>query len=96
MLLAVENLSSRLQRVGESKLLKSSWVEGAAGGRESKAYGMEVLNRVESFQQNLLINPVGRDETFLQTIFVHHVKQQFSVPTFCGSVWKSWRNSPIC
>ena len=47
----------------------------------------------ESFQQNLLKNPVGREETFLQTFLVDHVKQ-FSVPTFCGSVWKSWRESP--
>ena len=45
---------------------------------------------------NLLNNPVGREETFLQTFLVEHVKQQFSVPTFCGSVWKSWRESPNC
>ena len=38
----------------------------------------------------------GREETFLQTFLVDHVKQQFSVPTFCGSVWKSWRETPIC
>ena len=30
----------------------------------------------------------------LQTFLVDHVKQQFLVPTFCGSVWKSWRESP--
>ena len=39
---------------------------------------------------------IGHEETFLQTFFVDHVKQQFSVPTFCGSVWKSWRESPNC
>ena len=33
---------------------------------------------------------------FLQTFLVEHAKQQFSVPTFCGSVWKSWRESPNC
>ena len=38
----------------------------------------------------------SREETFLQTFLVDHVKQQFSVPTFCGSVWKSWRESPNC
>ena len=43
----------------------------------------------ESFQQNLLNNPVGREETILQTFRVDHVKQQLSVPNFCGSVWKS-------
>ena len=47
-------------------------------------------------QQNLLNNPVGREETFLQTFLVDHVKQEFSVPTFCGSVWESWRESPNC
>ena len=50
----------------------------------------------ESFQQNLLNNPVGQEKTFLQTFLVDHVKQKFSVPTFCGSVWKSWRESPNC
>ena len=50
----------------------------------------------ESFQQKLLNTPVGREETFLQTFLVDRVKQQISVPTFCGSVWKSWRESPSC
>ena len=61
------------------------------GGREEAAKGLQA----ESFQQNLLNNPVGREETFLQTFLVEHVEQQFSVPTFCGSVWKSWREVPI-
>ena len=39
---------------------------------------------------------VCREETFLQTFLVDLVKQQFSVPTFCGSVWKSCRKSPNC
>ena len=33
-------------------------------------------------EENLLNNPVGREETFLQTFLIHHVKRQFSVPTF--------------
>ena len=49
-----------------------------------------------NIQKNLLNNPVGREETFLQTFLVDHVKQQFSVPNFCGSVLKSWRESPNC
>ena len=65
-------------KVWESKLWKTNWVT--------------VVNRGESSKQNLLNNPVGRDETFLQTLLVDHVKQ-FSVPTFCRSVWKSWRES---
>ena len=48
-----------------------------------------VVNRGESFQQNLLSNPVDHEETFLQTLIVDHVKQHLSVPMFCGSVWKS-------
>ena len=31
-----------------------------------------------------------------QTFLVEHVKQQFSVPNFYGSVRKSWRESPNC
>ena len=50
--------------------------KGAAGGREA-GNGLQA----ESFQ-NLLNNPVGREETFLQTFLVDHVKLQFSVPTF--------------
>ena len=50
----------------------------------------------ESFQQNLLNNPVSREETFLQIFLFEHAKQQFSVLTFCGSVWRTWRESPTC
>ena len=64
----------------ESKLRKNNWVAE--------------VNRGKSFQQNLLNNPVGREETFSQTFLVNHVKKQFLVPNFCGSVWKSWRESP--
>ena len=71
------------------KTLKTNWGKVAAE---------EVVNGGETFQQNLLSNPVGREETFLQTFLVDHVIQQFSVPTFCGSVWKwkRWRESPNC
>ena len=55
----------------ESKLWKNNWVKRAGKGLKA-----------ESFQQNLLNNPVGREDTFLQTFLVDHVKQQFSVPTF--------------
>ena len=47
------------------------------------------------FQQTVLNNPVGREETFSQKFFINYVKQ-LSVPTFRGSVWKSWRESPSC
>ena len=50
-------------------------MKGDAGGRG-------VVNSGDPFQQNLLNNPVGREETFLQTFLVDHVKQHFSVPTF--------------
>ena len=51
------------------------------------------VGKQKSFQQNLQNKSVGREETCLQTFLVDHVKQ-FSVPTFCDSVWKSWRESP--
>ena len=80
-LLAVENLSRRLQRLWENKHWKTICVA--------------VVNRGESLQQNLLNIPVGRDETNLQTILVDHVKQ-ISVAKFCGRIWKWWRESPKC
>ena len=55
-----------------------------------------VVNRGKLFQQNLLNKQIARQETFLQTFLVDHVKQQFPVPKFCGSVWKSWRECPNC
>ena len=36
---------------------------------------------------------VGCEETILQTFFIYHV-EQFSITTFCGSSWKTWRESP--
>ena len=75
------------RELAEGSLLKGACVRQGGKG---------VTNRGESFQQNLLNNPVGREETFLQTFLDDHVKQQFSVPTFCGSVWESWRESPNC
>ena len=44
-------------------------------------------------KKTLLYKAVGCEETFLQTLLVDFVKQ-FSAPTFCGSVWKSWRETP--
>ena len=55
----------------ESKLWENNWVTGGGKGLEA-----------ESFQRNLLNNPVGFEETFLQTLLVDHVKQQISVPIF--------------
>ena len=83
------NFKTAAKSVGK-KTLKKQLREGE-GSRRWRG-----KNRGESFQQNLLNNPVGREENFLQTFLVDHVKQQFSVPTFCGSVWKSWRESPNC
>ena len=66
------------------------------GKQTLKKQLVEGKKRGESIQQNILNNPVGCEETFLQTFLVDHVKRQFSVQTFCGSVWKSWRESPNC
>ena len=49
--------------------------------------------QAESFQQNLQNEPVGREETLLRTFLINHV-EYFSVPTFCGSFWKLWNESP--
>ena len=76
-----KNFKTAAKSVGKQTLKKQL---GSAG------------NTGESFQQNLLNNPVGREETFSQTFLVDHVKQQFLVPTFCGSVWESWSESPNC
>ena len=77
----IEEVIRRPQRVWEGKLRKINCVA--------------VVNRGEMVQQNLLNNPVGREETMLRTFVVDHV-EQFSVPTFCGSVWKCWREGPNC
>ena len=47
----------------------------------------------ESFRLSLQNKPVGREETFLQTFLINHA--EFLVPTFCGSFWKSWRESSV-
>ena len=91
-----KSFKSAAKSVGK-QTLKKQLGEGEVSRRRELAYGgREAVNIEESFQQNLLNNPVGREKTFLQTFLVDHVKQQFSVPTFCGSVWKSWRESPNC
>ena len=79
----IKNFKTATKSVRKQTLEKNIWVKGA--GKRLQA---------ESFQQNLLNNPVGCGETFLKTFLVDDVKQQLSVPTFCGSVWKSWRESP--
>ena len=49
--------------------------------------------QADSLQQNLQNKPVGGEGTFLQTFLNNHV-EQFSVPNFIGSFWKSWKESP--
>ena len=66
----------------EDQLWENSWVV-VAGKRL----------QVESFRQNLQKISVGREETLSQTILINHV-EQISVPNFCGSFWKSWRENP--
>ena len=81
-LLVVERISRQLLRVWEDKLWENSWVVVARKGLQA-----------ESFQKNLQNKSVGREETFLQTFLINHF-EFFSVPTFCGSFWKSWREGP--
>ena len=49
--------------------------------------------QAESLQQNLQNKPVSRKETFSQRFIINHI-EYFSMPTFCDSFWKSWRESP--
>ena len=81
-LLVVERISRQLQRVWEDRLWENSWVAVA-----------RKRVRAESFQQKLQNKSVGRGEIFLQTFLINHV-EKFLVPTFCGSLWKSCRESP--
>ena len=79
MLLVVEKNSRQLQRVWEDRFWENTWVVLARKGSQA-----------EFFQQNLKRKPVGREETILWTFFFKHV-EQLTVPTFCGSFWRSCR-----
>ena len=74
----------QLQRVWEGRLRENSVV--VVEGKRLRA---------ESFQQNLQNKSIGLKDTFLQSFLNIHVGK-FSVPTFCGSFWKTWRESPSC
>ena len=66
----------------DDKLWENSWLVVAERGLQAV-----------SFQQSPQNKPVGRRETVSKTFLVYHV-ELFSVPTLCGSFWKSWRESP--
>ena len=66
----VERISRQLQKVLEDRLWESSWVKGAADGRQVAGIGVQA----ESFQQNLQNKSVGRGVTFLQTFLINHVE----------------------
>ena len=66
----------------DDKLWENSWLVVAERGLQAV-----------SFEQSLQNKPVGRRETVSKTFLVYHV-ELFSVPTLCGSFWKSWRESP--
>ena len=82
-LLVAERNSRQLQKVGEDILWEKISVVVARKGLWA-----------ELFQQNLLNKSVGREETILQTPLINHV-EYFSVPNFCGSFWKPWRETPV-
>ena len=46
-----------------------------------------------SFHQNLPSKPFSREVKFVQTFLINYI-EQLSVPTFCGSFWKSFSRSP--
>ena len=92
----VERISRQLQRVWEDRIWENSWAKGAAGGRQVAERGRELQahnRQADSFQQSLQNKPLGREEIFSETFLFNHV-EQVSVPIFCGTNWKSWRERP--
>ena len=71
-----KNFKTAAKRVGK-KLWEISFV--VAAGKPQQA---------NFFPQNLQRKPVGCKEVFSQLIPINQV-EQFSVPIFCGSFWKS-------
>ena len=76
-----KNFKTAAKSVGRHILI-NSWLVVARKGLQA-----------EPNQQRLQNKPVGREETFSQTFFINHV-EQFLVPNFCGSFWKSGREGP--
>ena len=69
---------------------------GAVGGKEL-AYGRQGGSKQRKIIPTKSTKQSSRSRReFLQTFLVDHVTQQFSVPSFCDSVWKPWRESPNC
>ena len=69
--------------------LKKQLVEGSrrqqGGSKQRRIISTKTTKQSSRSRRDIFTN-----------ISLDHVKQQFSVPTFCGSVWKSWRESPNC
>ena len=74
-------ISKQLRRVRGSTLWENSWKVIAGKGLPAV-----------SFQQNVQSKTVDREEIFFKAILTNHVKQ-FPVLMFCGSFWKSRRES---
>ena len=66
----------------EDRLWENSWL--VVGGKRLQS---------ESFQQNVQKQISRSQRDFLQTFLINNV-ELFSVPTFFGSFWKSWREGP--
>ena len=81
-----KNFKTAAKSVGKQTLKKQLGEGSRRGGSKQKR-----IIPTKSTQQS---SRSRRD--ILQTFLADHVKQQFSVPTFCGSVWKPWRESPNC
>ena len=68
----------------------------------AKSVGKQTLEKeLDSGSKQREINPTKTtkqssrsQETFWQTFLVHHIRQQFAVPTFWGIVGKSRRKNP--
>ena len=84
-----KNFRTAAKSVGK-KTLKKQLGEGEGSRRRTTSKQMRIIPTKSTKQSSRSRRDI------LQSFLVDHVKQQFSVPTLCGSVWKSWRESPIC
>ena len=83
------NFKTAARSVGRQTLRKqlvsgSRKKKGAIGVRQASSHS----NKIFKTNHSVVV------KTFLQTFVINHV-EQFSVPTCCGSFWKSYREVPV-
>ena len=78
---------------GRKKFKTAAKIVGRQTLRKQLGGGGKKKTASRVFSTKLQNKPVGREEKLLQTFLVNYV-EQFSVPTFCGKFWKSWKERP--